>query len=60
MYIDNKYNNMGTRDNRFNLEQNDQYNRVREGASEIIIDDTTIYEIDLDCCECFKNRKRPS
>jgi hypothetical protein len=29
-----------------------------EGDSELIIDDTTIYEIDLDCYQCLQNRMK--
>lgn len=32
--------------------------RSVEKDSELIIDDTTIYEIDLDCYQCLQNRMK--
>ncbi|WP_310603462.1 hypothetical protein [Anaerosporobacter sp.] len=31
---------------------------VKEDDSELVIDDTTIYEIDLKCYQCLQNRRR--
>lgn len=40
-----------------NDKDKDEY-RYMEEDSELIIDDTTIYEIDRNCYECIKNKMR--
>lgn len=49
--------------NRWNMKKHDEVrktdinNTPRKDNSKLIIDETTIYEIDLNCYECLKNRR---
>ncbi|SHM94707.1 hypothetical protein SAMN02746066_04015 [Anaerosporobacter mobilis DSM 15930] len=57
-----RYASIETEDNVNTIEKKDNVNTIekkgRREDSEVIIDETTIYEIDMDCYECIQKRMK--
>ena len=55
------YNKMGARDKQFQNTINNNVNNTmrenKESRSKLVIDESTIYEIDMDCYECLMKNK---